>query len=215
MPDKTRFAKRAVAAIYSKTAARLYEPIVVKRAFPLFGGDLNSLALEQGRAAVAAAKGGAILDMPIGTAYFTTRIAELHEGLIVGADIAWGMVAETQRRALAARASNLAPVQADAHRLPFADASFAAVLCTNGLQVIPGLAPSVAELARVLAPNGTLYVSVVTMPLSAALPRRAAAHLPTVLLSGADVARALTVASLYVRDIRRSRFATLIEAVKP
>jgi len=215
LPDKASFAKRAIAAIYSRTAARVYEPVVVKRAFPLLGGDLNALALEQGRAAVTTADGGPILDMPVGTAYFTIQTARFHDGIVVGADIAPGMVVETERRSRAAGATNVVAVQADAHRLPFAESTFAAVLCTNGLQVIPGLEASVSELARVLAPGGILYVSVVTLPLSRLLPARAAAHVPTVLMSGAEVANAVGSAGLYVRDLRRSRFATLIEAIKP
>ncbi|HEX2051270.1 MAG TPA: hypothetical protein VHJ34_11665, partial [Actinomycetota bacterium] len=58
-----RRATRAVARIYSAAADRLYEPIVVRGAFPLFGGDLNAHVAEHGRRAVAAARGAPILDM--------------------------------------------------------------------------------------------------------------------------------------------------------
>jgi SAM-dependent methyltransferase len=209
------FIKRAVAEIYSRTAGRLYEPVVVKRAFPLLGGNLNQMALEQGRRAVTAAAGGAILDMPVGTAYFTLEAARKHQGLVVGADIAEGMVREAAALAHEHGMNNLSAVQADAHDLPFPDGAFAAILCTNGLQVIPGLRPSVAELARVLAPGGKLFVSVVSLPLSRALPAPASAKMPTFLRSGLDVAEALSDAGVYVTRVEKSRLATLIEALKP
>ena len=206
--------KRFVSTIYSVTAERFYEPIVVKRAFPLLGGNLNELALQQGRRAVASANGGAILDMPIGTGYFTLRVAPDHAGVIVGADIAAGMVVQARRAASEARATNVHVTQADAHALPFPEGSFAAILCTNGLQVIPGLAPAVEELARVLKPGGTLYTSVVSLAVSRLTPF--AGHvLPTMLRSGWDVAEAISETGLLVSDVKQQRLATLIEATKP
>lgn len=207
--------KRAIGAFYSSTAKRLYEPIIVKIAFPFFGGDLNRLAAEQGRRAVASASGGPILDVPVGTAFFTADLARAHDGAIIGADYAFGMVRETLRVARGQGLANLSAVQSDIHHLPFATATFSATLCTNGLQVIPGLDPSARELARTLTPGGQLYVSVISLPLSKLLPKNARAHLPTFLRSGSEVADALGRAGLTISSIRRSRLATLIEAVKP
>ncbi|HYN35881.1 MAG TPA: hypothetical protein VEV82_02790, partial [Actinomycetota bacterium] len=93
--------------------------------------------------------------------------------------------------------------------------SFGAILCTNGLQVIPGLRESVAGLVRVLAPGGRLYVSVVTLPLSAALPPRAAERLPTLFKSRRDILAALTDEELDITSIERNRLALLVEATKP
>jgi hypothetical protein len=136
MPDSLR--KRVVGAIYSRTAKRIYEPLVVHGGFKLFGGRLHRLVLEQGRRAVEQAGDKPILDMPVGTAYFTLDIAPQHAGIIVGVDIAEGMVRQARAAAASAGADNIVTTQGDAHRLPFADESFGAVLCTNGLQVIPG-----------------------------------------------------------------------------
>jgi SAM-dependent methyltransferase len=208
-------AKRMIGKIYSATAEKLYEPIVVRRAFPLFGGNLPELAVEQGRRAVAGASGGPILDMPVGTGFFTSQIAGDHDGLLVGCDIAWGMVEQTMRAARSKQLSGLAAVQGDAHSLPFDDGCFRAIVCHNGLQVMPGLSASIREMARVLAPGGTLYATVITVALGRLLPRRGAAHLPTLLRSGFDVADELSEAGLYVTSIDHERFATLLEAVKP
>ena len=213
--DRGSFAQRSIAAIYSRAAKSLYEPIVVKTAFPLFGGDLNDLVLEQGRRAVKTAKGRPILDMPVGTAYFTLSMARAGEGLVVGVDIAEGMVRKAMETAHSGGVTNLVAVQADAHHLPFRSGSFGAILCTNGLQVIPGLRPSVAELFRVLAPGGRLYMSVVTLPLSGALPERVAARLPTMLKSQRDILRALDDVEFDVTSVNKNRFALLVEATKP
>jgi len=206
--------KRGIGNLYSWSAERVYEPLVVQRAFPLLGGDLNKLALDQGRRAVERAGSRPILDMPVGTAFFTTAVANAHDELVVGADIAAGMVRRAKRAAVEAGVENLAPVQADAHRLPFSGNSFGAILCTNGLQVIPELERAVGELARVLAPGGSLYTSVITMPVAAALPAGAGRKLPTVLKSRRELVEALTNAGLTLRSVRSQRFATLIEAIK-
>ena len=207
-------AKRLIGAIYSGAADKLYEPIVVRTAFPLFGGDLNDLVLEHGRRAVVAASGRPILDMPIGTAYFTLALAKRHEGVVVGCDIAGGMVRKARSAALESDVDNLVAVQADAHNLPFEKGSFGAILCTNGLQVIPGLHRSVSELTRVLAPGGRLYVSTVTLPLGAILPEHTAERLPTLFKSRRELVRAFNDKALEVTSVRSNRFALLIEATK-
>ena len=206
------FVKRAVARAYSASADRLYDAVVVRRAFPLLGGDLEAHVLEQGRRAVDSAAGLAVLDMPVGTAHFTVTTAKAGPGLVVGADIAEGMVRRAQQAAREAGVKNLVAVQADAHHLPFATGSFGAVLCTNGLPVIPGLKETVAELARVLVTAGRLYVSAVTLPVGRALPPGAAARLPTFLASERDLTAALESAGFVVDSVTHRRLAMLFEA---
>src|SRR6185312_2691412 len=50
--------------------------------------------------------------------------------------------------------------QADATALPFADASFDAVVCQFGVMFLPDKAKAFAELRRVLRPGGTLHFNV-------------------------------------------------------
>ena len=88
-------------------------------------------------------------------------------------------------------------------------------MCTNGLQVIPGLEESIGELARVLAPGATLYTCVITVPVAALLPAAAGRKLPTVMKSRRELIDALTGAGLALRSVRSQRFATQIEAIKP
>jgi len=207
-------AKRLIGGIYSFAADRLYEPLVVHGAFRVFGGPLNDLVAEQGRRAASGARGGPILDLPVGTGYFTVSMAGRHDGVVIGVDIAEGMVREAAEHARA-EAPNLVSVQADAHHLPFADASFRAIVCTNGLQVMPGLHRSLDELERVLAPGGRLYVSVLLAPIGAPFRRETREHLPTLVRPSRDLVAALATRGLHVTRHERVRFATLIEATKP
>ena len=198
-------AKKVVAGIYSAAAKRVYDPLVVHGSFKLLGGRrFHDLVAEQGRRAVSVAAGGPILDLPVGTAYFTRAVARAHPGLVVGADIAEGMVRESALVAHREGLSNLRLVQADAHHLPFPNGAFPAILCTNGLQVMPGLQATVRELARVLAPGGTLFVSVVGVPLRGR-------SLPT-FFATRNVRDALEGAGLGVRTTRRVQMATMYEA---
>ena len=207
MSDRT---KKLIGGIYSFAADKLYEPLVVHGAFRVFGGPLNDLVVEQGRRAVSGARGGPILDLPVGTGYFTVEMARRHEGVVVGVDIAEGMVREVSERGFA----NLVPLQADAHHLPFANDSFKAVVCTNGLQVMPGLVPSLREMERVLAPGGRLYVSVIVAPVGAVFRSDTREHLPTLVRPGKDVVAAVEGTGLHVTRHERARLATLIEATK-
>jgi ubiquinone/menaquinone biosynthesis C-methylase UbiE len=137
-----------------------------------------------------------------------------HSGLIVGSDIAEGMVRQAKKVANEAALDDLVNVLSDIHALPFATGSFGAVMCTNGLQVIPGLTGSVAEMVRVLAPGGIIYCTVITLPVSR-LFGSAGHRLPTMLRSGLDVAEAFMDAGLHVTAVDRQRLATSIEAIKP
>ena len=213
--DGIRLAQSAIRLIYSATAGNLYDRVIVRGAFPLFGGHMPELVIEQGRAAAAEAGEMPILDMPVGTAAFAAPTALLHRGLVAGVDIAGGMVTQAKQAAEDHGAANLSVVQADAHHLPFGDGSFGAVVTSNGLQVIPDAESALAELVRVLAPGKKLFLSVVTMPVGAVLPRASSGRLPVVLSSSAGIVDVLINSGLSVASVKRERLALLVEAVKP
>lgn len=215
MIDPGTHLRRLIGDVYSWAADKLYEPVIVEGAFPLLGGDLDGAVTEQGRRAVESAGGRPILDVPVGTAHFTVRTASAHTGLVVGADLADGMVREARRAAVAAGVQGLSLVRSDICSLPFKRNAFGAILCTNGLQVIPGLQPAVGELARVLAPGARLYVSVITVPLGMLLPPGFALRLPTLLKSKREIIDALVGAGLSVTSVTTQRLALFIEALKP
>ena len=210
-----RTAKRLIAGIYSAAADTLYEPVVINGSFRLLGGRLNDLVLEQGQNAVAVAGVMPLLDVPVGTAHFTVPTARQHRGMVVGADLARGMTLAATKSARGAGLQNLVVVRADLHDLPFPDGCFGAVMCSNGLPVIPDHRRAVRELARVLAPGKTLFVSVVTLPLGGLLPPVASVHLPALFNAAGGFIDAFTEAGLSVTSVRRERLALLLEAVKP
>ena len=199
-------AKRVIGGIYSWAADTVYEPLVVQGAFKVFGGRLHAFVRDQGLRAAEVANDRPILDLPVGTGTFTLTVAGATDGIVVGADIAWGMVRQAKSTALRTGLRNLVGIQADAHHLPFVDASFGAILCTNGLQVMPGLTETLAELRRVLADDGKLYVSVVNLPLSSA------PSAPTLFMSRTQLKRALQGAGFTVTRLDRERLATFLEA---
>ncbi len=127
-----------------------------------WGIDFGEIGLEQVTAKVRKALGEApghyarSLEIGSGTGYFTLNL--MRAGLIEQAtctDISPGMLAT-----LDANAERLGlkvkTVSADAERLPFKDESFDLVLGHAVLHHIPDLATAFGELARVLAPGGTL-----------------------------------------------------------
>jgi 2-polyprenyl-6-hydroxyphenyl methylase/3-demethylubiquinone-9 3-methyltransferase len=78
-----------------------------------------------------------------------------------------------------ARTHGVAPVRADAFRLPFADASLAGVVAGEVLEHLPDLERATAELARVLAPGGVLVIDTLADTLFCRIALvRIAEHLP-------------------------------------
>jgi SAM-dependent methyltransferase len=130
-----------------------------------WGIDFGDIGLEQVTAKVRKALGGRVGELPIyersleigaGTGYFTLNL--LRAGLIERAtctDISPGMLATlgTNAKRLGLQVET---ESADAERLPFEDESFDLVLGHAVLHHLPDLPTAFAELARVLAPGGTL-----------------------------------------------------------
>jgi SAM-dependent methyltransferase len=96
-----------------------------------------------------AARGASrVLELGCGTGRL---LAGIDAPVRVGIDISPGMLRHARRRGLAV-------ALADAHALPFADASFDAILAAKGLFRYLDAARAFRECARVLAPGGRLAV---------------------------------------------------------
>jgi ubiquinone/menaquinone biosynthesis C-methylase UbiE len=108
-----------------------------------FVDDLEAELLEP-----VARAGGRILEVGCGTGLILGRLAAAG-ARVVGADLSSGMLA-------AARARGFAVTQADATRLPLADARFDAVCSFKVLAHVPDARGALAEMARVLRPGGLL-----------------------------------------------------------
>jgi SAM-dependent methyltransferase len=94
-----------------------------------------------------------VLDVGCGNGgYLGTLRARGHRGLICGADLSIGMLHSARR------ATDGPLLRSDAQALPFADDTFDVVLAMHMLYHVPDRAAAIAELRRVLRPDGVALV---------------------------------------------------------
>jgi len=98
-----------------------------------------------------------VLDLCCGTGDMCFLAGEMGAAPVVGADFTLPMLGVARRRA-AADASCPDFVAADALRLPFADGSFDAITVGYGLRNVADPRTALAEMRRVLAPDGRAVV---------------------------------------------------------
>ncbi len=84
-------------------------------------------------------------------------------GSVTGIDMTPQMLAKARAAAAELGASNADFVEAEAERLPFADASFDVVISNGVIDLIPDKDAVFAELHRVLAPGGRMQIADVTI----------------------------------------------------
>lgn len=99
----------------------------------------------------ATGRGRLVLDVGCGTATYTLPVARLTEATIVGIDV----TPETLAQGRQVVPENVQLAGADAVRLPFADATFDAVVGNAVLHHLP-LTSAIPELIRTLKPGGKL-----------------------------------------------------------
>lgn len=107
-------------------------------------------------AALELGPGDRLLDVGCGTGAAVRSAAAVAERA-AGVDLSAGMIA--RGRVLAAGLPNALLLEADAEALPFADASFTALLCTTSLHHYVHAERAVAEMARVLAAGGRVVIA--------------------------------------------------------
>jgi len=112
-----------------------------------------------------------VLDLCCGTGDLAFSLARAGSARVVGADFAHTMLVRAKEKsaALAAGASQpiAAPVpffEADAMRLPFADASFDLVTTAFGFRNLSNYEAGLREIQRVLKPGGTIAILEFTEP---------------------------------------------------
>ena len=97
-------------------------------------------------------RGKEVLELATGPGLLAKRIAPVTKRMLA-TDYSEGMIAEAKKGACP---KNLRFEVADAMDLPYADASFDAVIIVNALHLLPEPERALREIARVLRPDGIL-----------------------------------------------------------
>jgi ubiquinone/menaquinone biosynthesis C-methylase UbiE len=106
--------------------------------------------------------GSRVLDVACGTGIIARKAARIvgPGGRIAAFDLNEGMLRVARECANREGATAIEWHQGDVSRMPFSSGEFDTVLCQQGLQFFPDKAAALREMKRVLAPNGTLALSV-------------------------------------------------------
>jgi ubiquinone/menaquinone biosynthesis C-methylase UbiE len=100
-----------------------------------------------------------ILDVATGTGRLPLALLRNRfRGQIVGLDLSRGMLRQARAR-LQPYGDRVSLVWQDASRLPFGDGTFDAVTCLESLEFMPRPLEVLAEMVRILAPGGLLFVT--------------------------------------------------------
>ena len=106
-----------------------------------------------------------VLDLCCGTGDLAFSLARKAKARILGADFSHTMLVRAREKALAANGTAPMPfLEADALRLPFADATFDLVTSAFGFRNLANYEEGLSEILRVLRPGGTLGILEFTEP---------------------------------------------------
>lgn len=150
-PSQVAQRKQHLAGVFDR-AAPTYDSIG-PHYFSHFGRRLVEL--------VQIAEGARVLDVATGrgAALFPAAAAVGAHGRVIGIDFAPTMVTETGKELAARSVANAEVHQMDAEHLEFPDAAFDYVLCGFANFFFPQLTGAMAEIGRVLKPNGQIGVT--------------------------------------------------------
>ena len=105
--------------------------------------------------------GSSVLDVACGTGESALPAAEIvgPTGRVIGIDLAKNLLELARSKAAARRLQNVDFRQDDMTQLDFDDDSFDAVVCVFGIFFVPDMEGLVAELWRMVKPNGKLAIT--------------------------------------------------------
>jgi len=137
-------------AAFTGSVPALYEKHLVPLIFVDYAADLARR--------LAARRPGRILELAAGTGVVTRVLSEtLPDAALVATDLNQAML---DQAASIGTAGKVEWRQADAQKLPFADASFDAVVCQYGAMFFPDKVGAYREARRVLKPGGVYLFNV-------------------------------------------------------
>jgi SAM-dependent methyltransferase len=136
------------------TAAEAYENFMVPGLFGPWVHKIVQLAAPQA--------GEHVLDVACGTGTASRLVAELvtASGKVVGLDIDPGMIEVARSRPASSSGAAVEWHCGSALEIPFENDLFDAVLCLQGLQYFPDKVAGLAEMLRVMKPEGRLAANV-------------------------------------------------------
>lgn len=136
-----------------------------------------------------------VLDVATGTGRLPLSLLHTQfRGQIVGLDLSLEMLRLAQRKLLP-YGDRVGLIWQGAEHLPFGDGLFDAVTCLEALEFFPHPAESLAEMVRVLAPGGVLFITNRVGREALFLPRHA--------IRRADLERILAALGLHEVEARR------------
>jgi ubiquinone/menaquinone biosynthesis C-methylase UbiE len=139
------------------TGGRFYEALRERSASAVVTGKTAAQERRFFEHALPLDRRATVLDVPAGQGNFTERLARrVPDGVVVGVDLSPAMLDLAAARLRRAGVSNVVLVRASALALPLADRSMDAVSTCGGLHLYPDVPQAIAEMARVLAPNGPI-----------------------------------------------------------
>lgn len=116
-------------------------------------------------ALVAATNPEIVLDIATGTGDLAISLAKTNAKNIVGLDISEGMLAEGRKKIARENLSEkITMVQADSEALPYENNSFDAITVAFGVRNFENLEKGLAEILRVLKPDGIFVVLETSVP---------------------------------------------------
>jgi ubiquinone/menaquinone biosynthesis C-methylase UbiE len=132
--------------------------------------EVNARFVADFRAAHGPCRRGEILDVGTGPGRIAVALCQADGAArVVAVDLAEAMLALARRNVTAARLEKrIVCVRGDAKALPWPDGRFEAVISNTIVHHIPEPSPALAEMARVVAPGGTLFVRDLARPATAA-----------------------------------------------
>ncbi|MBX6311823.1 MAG: class I SAM-dependent methyltransferase [Isosphaeraceae bacterium] len=181
---------------------RILEPEVMDDAAEVAAYDamdhqeVNARFVTDFLAAHGPCRGGTILDVGVGPGRIPIALCQADpKANVLGIDLAAAMIDRARLNVAAAGLSDRIRLEwADAKALPYSDGSFEGVISNTILHHLPDPARAMAEMARLVAPGGTLLCRDLTRPGSAeALDQLVARYAG----SEAPAAQAMFAASLH------------------
>lgn len=170
------------------------------------GGVAGTEALLRG---LGIRRGEPVLDLGCGTGYTACLVAKRRGAIVIAADLRPKMLSWVRRRAFKEHVTGAVHlVAADAHRLPFRDASFGVAVIESVL-VFCEVPVALAEVYRVLKPGGRLGCNELTI--IGAVAREKLGQLKVTF----GVASGVTTADEWARALKDAGFADIDAEVKP